>query len=203
MTKDTKGKMIVFTAPSGAGKTTVVRHLLKTYPFLGFSVSATNRKRREHEVHGKDYYFFDTEIFLKKIHNNEFVEYEEVYKDQYYGTLKSEVQRLWNEDKQIVFDVDVRGATKIKKLYGDDCLVVFIKPPSLSVITKRLKQRGTETESSLKRRIKRIKKEMTYENSFDTIIVNDMLDVCLKDAELKLEAFLGIEQWPVPSSEEE
>lgn len=202
MKKNFNGKMIVFTAPSGAGKTTVVRHLLKTYSFLGFSISATNREKRAHEVDGKDYHFFDTDTFLKKVHNSEFIEHEEVYQGQYYGTLKSEIDRLWREEKHIVFDIDVRGATSIKNIYGDKCLVIFIKPPSLNVIVERLKNRKTETEASLIKRIKRIKKELTYENYFDTIIVNDMLDVCLKDAELKLESFLGIKEWPISTEEE-
>lgn len=201
MTDEFKGKMIVFTAPSGAGKTTVVRHLLKTYPFLGFSISATNRDLRAHEVNGKDYHFFDTKIFLEKVKNNEFVEYEEVYKDQYYGTLKSEVKRIWDQKKHLVFDVDVRGATSIKSKYGDDCLVIFIKPPSLSVLVERLKNRKTETEASLKKRIKRVITELTYENRFDTVIVNDMLEVCLKDAEMKVETFLNIKQWPLTEEE--
>lgn len=196
-----KGKMIVFTAPSGSGKTTVVRHLLKTYSFLGFSVSATNREKREYEIDGKDYYFLNTNIFLKNIKENNFVEYEEVYSGQYYGTLRDEIDRLWNDEKHIIFDIDVRGATNLKKIYGDDCLVIFIKPPSLNTLIERLKNRNTESESSLMKRIRRIKKELIFENSFDTVIVNDLLEVCLKDAELKLESFLGIKEWPLTKEE--
>ena len=186
-------KMLVFTAPSGAGKTTIVRHLLNTYPILDFSVSATNRAKREKEVDGKDYYFLDTETFKSKIEKDEFVEWEEVYDDQFYGTLKSEIDRLWALGKHIVFDIDVRGATNIKKLYKEECLAIFIKPPSLDVLINRLKKRDTETEASLKKRIARVKREMEYENTFDTVLVNDLLEVSLKEAELIVEDFLSLE----------
>ena len=186
-------KMLVFTAPSGAGKTTIVRHLLNTYPILDFSVSATNRAKREKEVDGKDYYFLDTESFKKKIAEDQFVEWEEVYDDQFYGTLKSEIDRLWDLGKHIVFDIDVRGATNIKKLYKEECLAIFIKPPSLNVLINRLKKRDTETEASLNKRIARVKREMQYENTFDTVLVNDLLEVSLKEAELIVEDFLSLE----------
>lgn len=186
-------KMLVFTAPSGAGKTTIVRHLLKSYDNLDFSVSATNRKKREKEVEGKDYYFLSTEAFKTKIAEEEFVEWEEVYDDQFYGTLKSEIDRLWALGKHIVFDIDVRGATNIKNLYKDQCLAIFIKPPSLNVLINRLKKRDTETAASLNKRITRVKREMEYEKTFDKVLVNDLLEVSLKEAELIVEDFLSLE----------
>jgi len=186
-------KMLVFTAPSGAGKTTIVRHLLKSYEKLDFSVSATNRKKREKEIEGRDYYFLDTAAFKSKIADEEFVEWEEVYDNQFYGTLKSEIDRLWALGKHIVFDIDVRGATNIKKLYQDQCLAIFIKPPSINVLINRLKKRDTETVESLNKRITRVKREMLYEQTFDKVLVNDLLEVSLKEAELIVEDFLSLE----------
>lgn len=184
-----EGKMFIFTAPSGAGKTTIVRHLLKQYDFLDFSVSATTREKRPHEIDGKDYYFLSKEEFDEKVKADEFVEWEEVYEDRY-GTLKSEVERVWALGKHIVFDIEVKGATNIKKLYGDKCLAIFIKPPSLAILIQRLKDRKTESASSLKKRIARVKREMTYQNSFDEVLVNDMLAVTLKEAEFFIETFI-------------
>lgn len=184
-----EGKMLIFTAPSGAGKTTIVRHLLKVYDFLDFSVSATTRQKRDHEVDGKDYYFLSTEEFNKRIKNDEFIEWEEVYEDKY-GTLKSEVERVWNLGKHIVFDIEVKGATNIKEMYGDKCMAIFIKPPSVEILIERLKNRNTESESSLKKRIARVKREMAYQNTFDEVLVNDLLDVTLKEAEFFVETFI-------------
>jgi len=183
-------KMFIFTAPSGAGKTTIVRHLLETYNFLDFSVSATTREKRAHETHGKDYYFLTPEEFREKINAGEFIEWEEVYEDQYYGTLKSEVDRVWETGKAIVFDIEVKGATNIKKMYGDDCLATFIKPPSLEILIQRLTDRNTESASSLKKRIARVKREMTYQDTFDAVLVNDLLEVALKEAEFIVETFM-------------
>ena len=184
-------KIIVITAPSGAGKTTIVRHLLKTYDELDFSVSATNRKKRSHEKDGVDYYFLSTREFKKRVKDDEFLEWEEVYDNQYYGTLKSEVDRIWENGKHIIFDIEVKGATNIKKMYPD-AMVIFIRPPSLSILVDRLKKRKTETEQSLKKRIARVKEELTYENNFDKVLVNDVLEVTLKEAELMIESFIGI-----------
>lgn len=184
------GKMFIFTAPSGAGKTTVVRHLLKTYDFLDFSVSATTRDMRDYEVDGKDYYFLTPKEFRTRVDNDEFIEWEEVYEDQYYGTLKSEVDRVWKTGKHIVFDIEVKGATNIKNLYGDKCQAIFIKPPSLEILIKRLTDRKTESDASLKKRIARVKREMTYQDTFDAVLVNDLLQVALKEAEFMVETFV-------------
>ena len=197
MKKDTEnkeGRMIIFTAPSGAGKSTIVRHLLKKYQDeLAFSVSATTRKKRDHEIDGKDYYFISPEEFKDKINKNEFVEWEEVYDDQFYGTLKSEVERVWSEGKIIIFDVDVVGANDIKEEYQDQCLAIFIKPPSFEVHVQRLKDRNTESPGSLNKRIKRIQQEMGFQNAFDTILINDLLEVALMEAELLVKQFTGIQ----------
>ncbi len=188
-----EGKMFVFTAPSGAGKTTIVRHLLSEYDFLDFSVSATTREKRTHEVDGKDYYFLKPEEFRAKVENGDFIEWEEVYDDQFYGTLKSEVDRLWENRKHIVFDIEVMGATNIKSMYKEACLATFIKPPSLDILIERLTNRKTESASSLKKRIARVRREMGYENSFDRVLVNDLLQVALKEAEFIIEDFLALE----------
>jgi len=176
----TSRKMIVFTAPSGAGKTTLVKHLLDSYEFLDFSISATTRAKRPHETEGKDYYFLTPEEFKRRINVDEFIEYEEVYEDQFYGTLRSEVDRIWDAGKAIIFDIDVKGAKNIKTLYCDQCLTIFVRPPSLEVLISRLTARATETEESLRKRIDRIREEVTYEPIFDTVVVNDLLEVAKK-----------------------
>lgn len=191
--KEFKGKMVIFTAPSGAGKTTIVRHLLDRYKNqLGFSTSATTRAKRDHEVDGKDYYFLSESEFRSRIKNGEFVEWEEVYTGQLYGTLKSEVDRIWQEGKHILFDIEVHGATNIKDMYCDDCLAVFIKPPSLLTLVERLKNRKSESQASLNKRIARMKKELSYESAFDRVLVNDLLSVACKEAEIIIENFLQI-----------
>lgn len=193
--RDFKGKMVIFTAPSGAGKTTIVRHLLNRYKKqLGFSTSATTRKKREHEVDGKDYYFMSEDEFRARIKNGDFVEWEEVYKGQLYGTLKTEVERVHQLGKHIIFDIEVNGATNIKHMYKDDCLAIFIKPPSFNILVKRLKDRKSETASSLNKRITRMKKELSYESSFDKVLVNDLLPVACKEAEYMIETYLGISE---------
>ncbi len=192
MGKKKNHKMFIFTAPSGSGKTTVVRHLLNKYNFLDFSVSATSREKRPHEVEGKDYYFLSEEEFRTKIDEGAFLEWEEVYDNQFYGTLKSEVDRVWEAGKHMVFDIEVNGATNLKKMYGDQALAVFIKVPSFMELVKRLKSRKTESPSSLKKRIKRIKRELTYEESFDTVLINDKLEVTLQEAENIVCQFIGM-----------
>jgi len=191
MTKDNEfeGKIIIFTAPSGSGKTTIVRHLLKKYDFLGFSVSATNRKKRTKEIDGKDYYFLTSEKFQRKIKEEAFVEWEEVYDNQYYGTLKSEIERLWSKGKHVVFDIEVKGATNIKNIYPDNSLAIFVRPPSMAELQRRLTNRKTESASSLKKRLARAEEELTYEDKFDTVIINDLLEVALDESEQIIESF--------------
>lgn len=187
-----KTKLMVFTAPSGAGKTTIVRHLLKTYDELDFSISATTRAKREKEKEGRDYYFISVEEFQKKIKEEEFVEWEEVYENQFYGTLKSEVARLRKLGKHVIFDIDVQGAISIKKVYEDEVQVVFIKPPSPEILFERLRKRKTETQKSLEKRIAKATRELTYENRFDEVLLNDDLEIALKDAERIVEKFCKI-----------
>lgn len=183
-----KYDMVVFTAPSGAGKTTIVRHLLNKYKdALGFSISATTRKKRANEVNGKDYYFLTQDEFKAKTKNGSFVEWEEVYEGQYYGTLKSEIDRQLAAGKKLLFDIDVKGAESIKAKYNEKCLVVFVKPPSFRALVQRLSDRKTETPKSFEKRIKRVKKELLFEHTFDTVLLNDVLDVTLKNAEKIIE----------------
>lgn len=182
--------MFIFTAPSGAGKTTVVKHLLEKYDALDFSISATTRQKRDYEIDGKDYYFISVESFKSKIDQDQFIEWEEVYHDQYYGTLRSEVERIWALGKHIVFDIDVKGAKNIKSIYGDKCMSVFVRPPSIDILVERLTNRNTETEESLAKRIQKVKREMAEENSFDIVLVNDVLDITLLEADHIVETFL-------------
>lgn len=190
MEKEFFGKVFIFTAPSGAGKTTIVKHLLKVNHALDFSVSATSRSKRAKEEEGKDYYFLTADAFQQKIADGAFLEWEEVYPNQFYGTLHSEIERLWGLQKHIIFDVDVKGAVDIKSHFDDRCLSIFIKPPSLQTLVDRLRKRGSETPASLKKRVARIRHELTYEEKFDHVIVNDLLDVALKEAEYLVEEFL-------------
>lgn len=170
-----QGKVIVVSAPSGAGKTSIVQHLLKAVPELRFSISATTRSKREHETDGKDYYFLSTEDFKAKLANDEFLEWQEVYADQFYGSLKSEVERIWQNNQTVIFDVDVLGGLNIKKFYGDKALSVFIKAPSIEELEKRLRNRGTETPETLKKRLDKAEYEMSFSNQFDEVILNDDL----------------------------
>ena len=184
------GKLILFCGPSGSGKTTITRHLLENFPQLSFSVSATTRKRRPNETHGKDYYFLTVKEFKKKIANDEFVEWEEVYADLYYGTLKSEIERIWNESKAVAFDVDVEGGLKIKKIFNHQLLAVFVKPLSVEVLRQRLTERNTESPESLAIRISKAEQELLYAEKFDHIIVNDTLEHALAQANELVKEFL-------------
>ncbi|NRB61931.1 MAG: guanylate kinase [Saprospiraceae bacterium] len=184
------GKLIVFAAPSGAGKTTIVRHILNARQDVAFSVSATTRDQRSYEVDGHDYYFLTPQAFREKIDENAFVEWEEVYPDQYYGTLKKEVERLWNQGKNIIFDIDVKGALSIKETFPSETLTIFIKPPSLEVLRKRLINRATEDEDSLHRRLEKVEWEMDFENKFDKTLVNNVLSEAFLVAETIVEHFL-------------
>lgn len=183
-------KLLIFTAPSGAGKTTIVRHLLNRFDRLAFSISATTRQRRPSEVEGKDYYFISKERFQELIAKDAFVEWEQVYEDQFYGTLKREVERLWQDKKHIIFDIDVNGALNIKRTYPQQSLAVFIRPPSQEVLIERLKQRRTEDKKSLEKRIKKVKKELLYQDKFDVVLINDDLGKALKEAERLVINFL-------------
>lgn len=184
-------KLIIFTAPSGAGKTTIVRHLLKTRKDIAFSISACTRPPRYGEINGMDYYFLTVDEFKQKVAQNEFVEYEEVYENQYYGTLRSEIERLWAEGKHVLFDIDVKGARAIKEAYGQQALSIFVKPPSFEILKQRLINRRTEDEASLHRRINRVREEMTYERIFDVTLINGDLDTALIDAERLVAQFLS------------
>ncbi|MBN2261945.1 MAG: guanylate kinase [Prolixibacteraceae bacterium] len=178
-----KGKLIIFSAPSGSGKTTIVRHLLNKGFNLEFSVSATSRSPRGNEVNGKDYYFISADEFRKKIENDEFLEWEEVYTDNYYGTLKSEVERIRNEGKNVVFDVDVVGGCNIKNYYGSEAMSVFVQAPSIEELEKRLSMRSTDSAEVIKTRIEKAKYELGFAPRFDVIIVNDKLENALAEAE--------------------
>lgn len=170
----TQGKAIIFSAPSGSGKTSLVKHLIQHVPNLGFSISACTRdKRGRHEVHGRDYYFLSIDEFKKKIDEDAFVEWEEVYEGNFYGTLKEEVQRIWNNGKAVIFDVDVKGGLALKKYFGSQALAIFVKVPSLEVLKTRLNDRGTESEESLSRRLYKAQFEAKFEPQFDTSILND------------------------------
>ncbi len=184
------GKAIIFSAPSGSGKTTLVKHLLENNSDLGFSISASTRdKRGRNEQDGKDYYFLSPEDFKKKIDNDEFVEWEEVYSGNFYGTLKSEIQRVWDTGKNVVFDVDVKGGVNLKKYFGNKALSIFVKVPSVDTLVERLKDRGTETAESLSRRLFKAKFEMTFEDKFDVTLVNDSLEQSKEKAQQLYDEF--------------
>ncbi|TVQ42366.1 MAG: guanylate kinase [Saprospirales bacterium] len=185
-----KGKLIIITAPSGAGKTTIVRHLKEVIPELAFSVSATTRLIRKNEIEGRDYFFKTNDEFSELIKNGDLVEWQEVYENQFYGTLRSEIYRIWEESKHILFDIDVKGATNLKNKFNDKALSIFIKPPSLTVLMERLINRRSETPDDLRRRIKKMKEELSYESEFDISIVNDDLEVALQHTEKIVRQFL-------------
>ncbi|MBL0104783.1 MAG: guanylate kinase [Bacteroidetes bacterium] len=184
-----KNKLLLFCGPSGSGKTTIVHHLLSTNPKLSFSVSATTRARRANETDGIDYHFISVDEFKKKIANDEFVEWEEVYNGGYYGTLKSEIKKIWDANHIPVFDVDVEGGLKIKSIYGEQLLAVFVKPPSLEHLRLRLKARNSETPESYQARITKAELELTYAPRFDIVIVNDTLEQAQAEARKLVENF--------------
>ena len=186
-----QGKLIVFSAPSGSGKTTIVHHLLEQKELnLGFSVSATSRPRRAQEEHGRDYYFLSKEAFEKHIKNNDFLEWEEVYKDNYYGTLQAEVERIWKEGKAVIFDIDVVGGLRIKNKYPENTLAIFVQPPSLEVMEQRLRNRKTESEEKILERLNKAEKELKFATDFDVILINDDLATAKKEAKRLVETFL-------------
>ena len=184
------GKVIIFSAPSGAGKTTIVQNLLKSNIPLSFSVSACSRPKRKEEINGKDYHFLTKEEFNIKIKENAFVEWEQVYESQFYGTLKSEIKRIWKQHHHVVFDVDVLGGVSLKKHFGDNAISIFIEPPSMEILFKRLKNRQTENAKSLAKRIEKADKEMEFKDKFDIVVTNDDLSITLKEIKTIVHEFI-------------
>lgn len=183
-------KVIIFSAPSGSGKSTIVSHILKLHPEMEFSVSATSRAPRGQERNGIEYHFFTADEFRKMIAEDKFVEYEEVYAGSFYGTLKSEVQRIWDKGHVIIFDVDVKGGVNLKKYFGDKALSVFIQAPSVEELRKRLIARGTDSAEAIAKRVSKASEEMTYADKFDYILVNDDLQKAYAEAEKVVDDFL-------------
>ncbi|MNI44274.1 guanylate kinase [Pedobacter ghigonis] len=186
----TQGKLIIFSAPSGAGKTTIVHHLLQKFPELSFSISATTRELRGTEKHENDYYFISKEEFLHKVAHQEFVEFEEVYNGTFYGTLRSEIERIWNEGKHVIFDIDVEGGIRLKRKYEEDALAIFVQPPSLEVLKERLSGRGTDSPEKLQERFVKAEKELLYADKFDVILKNFDLATACAEAEQLVGDFL-------------
>lgn len=185
------GKIIIFSAPSGAGKSTLIGHLLERFPQLEFSISATSRAPRGSEVNGKEYYFLSNEEFKNKVAAGEFVEWEEVYAGTCYGTLRSELKRIWDKGHVIVFDVDVKGGVNLKKIFGDDALSIFIMPPSVEELRRRLEKRGTDAPETIAKRVAKAEEEITYAPLFDKIVINDSLETAIADAIRITESFIG------------
>lgn len=190
MSVEQKGKCIIFSAPSGAGKTTIVHYLLKQELDLAFSVSACSREPRETEINGKDYHFLGVEGFKSEIANDSFIEWEEVYTNNFYGTLKSEMQRIWKEGKTVIFDVDVIGGLNLKKIFQQDAFALFVKPPSYDELEKRLRGRKTDSDDKIAQRMEKAVKELAFASEFDVILVNDDLDRACASAEELIEEFL-------------
>ena len=185
------GKLVILSGPSGAGKSTISKHLLNKQEFnLAFSVSACSRKKRDNEKDGEDYYFMTVDSFKSKIEENEFLEWEEVYPTMYYGTLKSEVEKLRSFGKNVIFDVDVMGGMNIKRKYKEDAISIFIRPPSVEILEERLKARNTETPEHISRRVRKAKMEMAYASKFDHQLLNENLDEAMKEAERLVDQFL-------------
>lgn len=183
-------KTVIFSAPSGSGKSTIVHHILGLHPEMEFSVSAASRAPRGEEKNGIDYYFITPEEFRQKIENDEFVEYEQVYEGRYYGTLKTEVQRIWDKGNVIIFDVDVKGGINLKKYFGDRALSVFIQAPSIDELRRRLVNRGTDSEADIDARVAKAAEEMTFSDKFDYILINDELDKAFEDIDKVVDDFL-------------
>ncbi len=183
-------KILIITAPSGAGKTSITQELMKAFPVLEFSVSATTRPPRANETDGKDYYFIDLEQFKQKIQQKQFAEWEMVYEGKYYGTLKSEMKRIWDGQKIPVLDIDVKGAIHVQQQYPQNTLSIFIEPPSIAALESRLRARGTENEESLQARISKAAYEISFKDQFDKVIVNEELAIACEKAKLLVEAFL-------------
>ena len=184
------GKLVIFSAPSGSGKTTIVRELLKRFPRFEFSISATSRAPRGVEQHGVDYYFLSNDEFRARVERNEFVEWEEVYQGTCYGTLRSEMERIWSNGNIIIFDVDVLGGINLKRIFGDDACSIFIMPPSVEELERRLRGRGTDSEEVILKRIGKAEFELSKAPEFDHVVVNDVLDVAVDEATAIIENFL-------------
>ena len=185
-------KVVIFSAPSGAGKSTVVNHLLGLHPELEFSISATSRAPRGQEQHGKEYYFFTSDEFRQMIAEDKFVEYEEVYAGSFYGTLRSEVERIWAKGHTIVFDIDVQGGVNLKKIFGDQAFSIFIQAPSVEVLRERLIGRGTDTAEAIENRVAKAASEMEFaDGKFDHVLINDDLQTTFAEAERIIEEFLA------------
>ena len=185
------GKLIIFSAPSGSGKTTIVRHLLERIPSLAFSISATSRAPRGKEEHGKDYYFLSADEFASRAAANHFLEWEEVYAGTSYGTLKSEVERLWADGKQVIFDIDVVGGANLKKQFPDQTLAIFVQAPNLLELEKRLRGRGTDSEEKIQERLAKAEQELKYAKDFDVVLVNDDLERAQEEAVDLVEQFIS------------
>ncbi len=190
MTFSKIGKCVIFSAPSGAGKTTIVHHLLKRNLGLEFSISACSRDPRPNEVDGKDYYFLGIEGFKKNISDLSFVEWEEVYSNNYYGTLKSEIERIWENGNTVIFDVDVIGGLNLKRIFGANALAIFVQPPSYDELEKRLRHRSTETEEKIQQRMSKAITELSHAEDFDQILVNDNLENAFNESEKLVKAFI-------------
>ena len=186
-----KGKAIIFSAPSGAGKTTIVHSLLDRFPNLRFSISATSRSKRPTEIHGRDYYFLSLDEFKSKKAAGELLEWEEVYADIFYGTLKSEIDRIWNDYNHVIFDVDVKGGIRLKELLGDQALSIFIKVKNEDVLRERLEMRQTEDQESIEKRVQKSAQEMKEEAHFDEVILNEHLDKAISEAENLVKNFIN------------
>ncbi len=185
------GKLVIFSAPSGAGKSTLVNYLLPQFPALSFSISATSRSPRGREQHGKDYYFLSSEEFKARVAGDELLEWEEVYAGTYYGTLRSEVERIWAQGKVVVFDIDVVGALNLKRQFGDRALALFVQAPSVEILEQRLRGRGTDSEEKIQQRVAKATIEMARAPEFDKVVVNDDLDTAKAEALAILKDFLG------------
>lgn len=184
------GKCIIFSAPSGAGKTTIVKRLLAEKLDLEFSISAATREKRADEVNGKDYYFLSTEDFKRRIEKEDFIEWEEVYKDQFYGTLKEEIDRIWESGKHVIFDVDVVGGLNLKKYFGDNALSIFVMPPSIQALEERLNNRATESQEKINKRMAKAKSELITADQFDYVILNDELEKAVQAAHFVVKKFI-------------